>query len=82
MFAANHYECSRNLPTRRSGIGNNSGERAEMAGECEKSEMRAAAEKWKVERPEFLQAKRPEAVLYGVRVEYPAAYQLGGHFEK
>lgn len=27
-------------------------------------------------------AKRPKAVLYGVRIGYPAAYQLGGHFEK
>ena len=24
-------------------------------------------------------AKRPEAVLYGVRIGYPAAYTLGGH---
>jgi hypothetical protein len=26
-----------------------------------------------------LLAKRPEAVLYGVRVGYPTAYTLGGH---
>lgn len=25
-------------------------------------------------------AKRPDAVLYGVRVGYPTAYNLGGHF--
>jgi hypothetical protein len=25
-------------------------------------------------------AKRPEAVLYGLRIGYPAAYRLGGHF--
>ena len=25
-------------------------------------------------------AKRPEAVLYGVRIGYPTAYQLGGRF--
>lgn len=24
-------------------------------------------------------AKRPEAVLYGVRIGYPTAYNLGGH---
>lgn len=24
-------------------------------------------------------AKRPDAVLYGVRIGYPAAYTLGGH---
>jgi len=26
-------------------------------------------------------AKRPDAVLYGVRVGYPTAYTLGGHAE-
>ena len=25
-------------------------------------------------------AKRPEAVLYGLRIGYPAAYRLGGRF--
>lgn len=25
-------------------------------------------------------AKRPEAVLYGLRIGYPTAYQLGGRF--
>lgn len=25
-------------------------------------------------------AKRPQAVLYGVRIGYPTAYSLGGHF--
>ncbi|MCZ6873302.1 MAG: hypothetical protein O7G88_07180 [bacterium] len=25
-------------------------------------------------------AKRPEAVLYGLRIGYPTAYRLGGHF--
>lgn len=26
--------------------------------------------------------KRPEAVLYGVRIGYPTAYTLGGHRQK
>ena len=25
-------------------------------------------------------AKRPETVLYGLRIGYPTAYRLGGHF--
>jgi hypothetical protein len=27
-------------------------------------------------------AKRPEAVLYGLRIGYPTAYNLGGHIAK
>ena len=27
-------------------------------------------------------AKRPQAVLYGLRVGYPTAYSLGGHSER
>ena len=27
-----------------------------------------------------MMAKRPDAVLYGVRVGHPTAYSLGGHF--
>ena len=27
-----------------------------------------------------LLAKRPDAVLYGLRIGFPAAYRLGGHF--
>ncbi len=26
-------------------------------------------------------AKRPDAILYGVRIGYPTAYTLGGHLE-